>query len=157
MLDDKGPAGPQGDPDAPLSPASPGLKPDPSVASEDDVSGDEGLFEELAALVDDGRTYAEAEIAFQKTRASLAGRSVGMAAVFAVLAIIALHIAFLALAVGLVIALAPLVSIWGAIAIVVGALLLLVALLARAAMRQGTRIGALFESPPKLEPTDGDT
>ena len=105
---------------------------------------DESIVDELAALIDDGRTYAEAELAFQKTRAGLAGKSVGLAAGFAVLAIILLHIAFLALAVGLVMALEPLVTIWGAIGIVVGVLLLATGALLYGAAKQGKLLGALF-------------
>ena len=105
---------------------------------------DESITEELAALIDDGKTYVEAELAFQKTRVTIAGKSVGIALGLAVVALILLHIAFLALAVGLVIALQPLVSIWGAIAIVVGGLLLLTGLLALAALKRGKLVGAMF-------------
>lgn len=107
---------------------------------------DESIVEELSALIDDGRTYAQAEIAFQKTRAKIAGRSIGIAAASLIVAIILLHIAFLALAVGLVIALEPLVTIWGAIAIVFGGLILLVAGLVLIAVRNGKLLSALFSS-----------
>lgn len=117
-----------------------------AATSPNDEVFDDSLIGELGALIDDGRTYAEAEIAFQKTRAKLAGRLLGVAAASVVVAIILLHIAFLALAVGLVIALAPLVTIWGAIAIVVGALLLAVFLLVRIAARHGGKLSALFSS-----------
>ena len=129
-----------------------------AVASDDTVQGDaataqaasppfdESITEELAALIDDGKTYAEAELAFQKTRATIAGKSIGIALGLAIVAIILLHIAFLALAVGLVIALQPLVTIWGAIAIVVGGLLLLTGLLGLAALKRGKLVGAMFAS-----------
>lgn len=103
-----------------------------------------GLRADLAALVDDARTYAEAEIAFQKTRAALAGKAVGRALVALVLALLLLNLALIALAVGAVIALAPLVTIWGAIAIVVGVLLLGVGGLLFAALRDGRLLAALF-------------
>lgn len=112
-------------------------------------ASDESLVEELAALIDDGRTYAQAEIAFQKTRAKIAGRAVGIAAASLIVAIILLHIAFLALAVGMVMALEPLVTIWGAIAIVVGALILLVAVLVMIAVRNGKLVSAVFSSSDK--------
>ncbi|GMN01550.1 phage holin family protein [Erythrobacter sp. MTPC3] len=117
-----------------------------SDVAEDDADYDESLTEELAALIDDGRTYAEAEVAFQKTRAKLAGVSIGKAAALLVVAAITLHIAVLALAVGLVIALEPLVTIWGAIAIVVGVLLLITGWLALKAKRNGDKLGVLFGS-----------
>jgi len=125
---------------APEMPDAPATQPPQDPAPD----FDEGLFEEVASLIDDGRTYAEAEIAFQKTRAKLAGRSVGVAALAVAVALILLHIAFLALAVGLVIALAPLVTIWGAIGIVVGGLLLLVGLLGWTAMKRAKVLSALF-------------
>lgn len=107
---------------------------------------DESLVDEISALIDDGRNYAQAEIAFQKTRAKIAGRTIGIAAASLIVAIILLHIAFLALAVGLVIALEPLVTIWGAIAIVVGGLILLVGVLVMIAVRNGKLLSVLFSS-----------
>ena len=108
------------------------------------TSGFSDLRAEVGALVEDARTYAEAEIAFQKTRASLAGKHGARALGLVILALVLLHIALIALAVGAVIALAPLVSIWGAIAIVVGVLLFGVAVLIQRAMADGRVLGAMF-------------
>ena len=118
---------------------------------EGELTGEESLIEEIGALIDDGRTYVEAEIAFQKTRGKLAGRNVGKAIAFALVALITLHIAVLALAVGLVIALEPIVTIWGAIAIVVGMLLLLTGILGMKAKASGSKVGTLFSSDEKIE------
>lgn len=117
-----------------------------SCEAEDGAEFDESLVDEVSALIDDGRTYVEAELAFQKTRAKFAGRLVGTSLVLVIVALILLHIAFLALAVGLVIALEPVVTIWGAIAIVFGGLLLLVGLLGWMAMKRAEKLGKLFES-----------
>lgn len=103
-----------------------------------------GLRDDVTALVEDARNYAEAEIAFQKTRAALAGKHGARALVLLVLALVLLNLALIALAVGAVIALAPLVTIWGAIAIVVGALLFGTGLLVAGALREGRMIGAMF-------------
>jgi hypothetical protein len=103
-----------------------------------------GLREDVTALVEDARNYAEAELAFQKTRAALAGKHGARAIVLLVLALVLFNLALIALAVGAVIALAPLVTIWGAIAIVVGVLLLGTGLLVAAALRDGKLIGAMF-------------
>jgi protein-S-isoprenylcysteine O-methyltransferase Ste14 len=103
------------------------------------------LREEIAVLAEDARTYAKAEIAFQKTRAAIAGKTAGRAVVLLVLALVLLHIALIALAVGAVIALAPLVSIWGAIAIVVGVMLGGVVWLVLRARQDGELLAALFE------------
>lgn len=125
--------------------------PDPSMPSEeqealDSVIEDETIIEELSALVEDAGIYATAELAFQRTRAKLAGRNIVAVLAFVVLAIILLHISIIALAVGLVIALEPLVTIWGAIGIVVGIMLLSVAILGLAAARRGQLIAEMFES-----------
>ncbi|MGB3711204.1 MAG: phage holin family protein [Erythrobacter sp.] len=107
---------------------------------------EEGLIDDVSHLIDDGISYAQAEIAFQKTRASLAAKSAGFAAGYLVVSLFLLHIALLALAVGLIMALAPLVTIWGAIAIVVGLLLLVTAWLALKAKGRAQRASALFSN-----------
>lgn len=104
------------------------------------------LRDDVTALVEDARNYAEAEIAFQKTRAALAGKHGARALGMLVLALILLHIALIALAVGAVIALAPLVTIWGAIAIVVGVMLIGVAVLVMSALKDGKLLAAMFGS-----------
>lgn len=117
------------------------------AASTEDTAPNSGfasLRDDVSALVEDARTYAEAEIAFQKTRAQLAGKRGGRALVLVVLALVLLHIALIALAVGAVIALAPLVTIWGAIGVVVGVLLAGVVLLVRGAAADGQVLVALF-------------
>lgn len=129
------------DPD-PAPPPPP--EPDPGASSDEGTTGFATLRDDIAALVEDARTYAEAEIAFQKTRAGIAGRRGARALVLLVLALVLLHIALIALAVGAVIALAPLVTIWGAIAIVVGVLLAGVATLVIGAGHDGKVLAALF-------------
>ena len=108
---------------------------------------EDSLVEELATLIDGGRTYAEAELAFQRTRAKLTGRLIGVSLALVVVALILLHIAFLALAVGLVIALEPLLTIWGAVGLVFGGLLLLVAVLGWMALKRAQKLGRLFSVP----------
>lgn len=120
-----------------------GQSPDPDNTTTGEASFD-SLRDNIAVLVEDARTYAEAELAFQKTRAALAGKMAGRAALYAVLALLLLHLALIALAVGVVIALAPYVTIWGAIAIVVGALLIGVAILLLRARENGLTLSAMF-------------
>lgn len=112
---------------------------------------DPSLMDEASALIDNARTYAEAELGFQKTRAAFAGRLVGVSLGLVVVALILLHIAFLALAVGLVLAFEPVVGIWGAIGIVFGGLLLVVALLGWGAFTRVQKLASLFASPEKEE------
>lgn len=126
----------------PDPPAPDGGAADPAAAH---PSGrDDSIIEEIGTLIDDAALYAQAEIAFQKTRAALAGRSIAVAAGALLLAVILLHIALIALAVGFVIALAPLVTIWGAIAIVVGGMLIGVAALGSITLARVRRIGTMF-------------
>ena len=99
--------------------------PDSYETESADSDGPEGpsLVDEIGVLFEDGRNYAEAEIAFQKSRlAFVADRAKGAIA-FGIGAVILLHITLIALAVGVVIALIPLVGAWGATAIVAGILL----------------------------------
>lgn len=139
MLDTE-PGAPRPDGEA-LAPVAPDAEGDEAAA---DLSGFAALKDDVAALVEDARTYAAAEIAFQKTRAGLAGKTAARALVFLVLALVLLNLALIALAVGAVIALAPLVTIWGAIAIVVGLLLAGVAVLVLRAAADGRTLGAMF-------------
>lgn len=126
--------------------------PDPNdIVTEDtgatpDPQFDPSLLDEAAALIDNARTYAEAELGFQKTRAAFAGRLVGVSLGLVIVALILLHIAFLALAVGLVLAFEPVVGIWGSIAIVFGGLMVVVALLGWGAFKRAKKLASLFSS-----------
>lgn len=121
-------------------------KVDKTTTPDENPGGLSALRDDVTALIQDARNYAEAEIAFQKTRAGFAGKAAGRAFVSLVLALVLLHIAGIALAVGAVIALAPFVTIWGAIAIVVGVLLALVAALVFGAINGAKSLIAMFEA-----------
>lgn len=112
--------------------------------------GDEPTFGSLAddvsALIDDGKTYLQAEVAFQKTRASYAGEKTKQGVVFGFVALIFLHLALIALVVGLVIALGPYLTPFGAVAVVVGVLLLGVAIFTQKAVRRFKALGDAFKS-----------
>jgi hypothetical protein len=132
-------------PEEPASAAGPAPDAAPGPAESDELIGEDSLLsEDIAALIDSGRTYAEAELAFQKTRAAIAGSNAGKAAAALVLALVLLNIALTALAIGAVLALQPLITIWGAIAVVVGALLLATALLVRSAAVRGKLLSVMF-------------
>ena len=103
------------------------------------------LREDVEALIDDGKTYLEAELIYQKTRAAfVADRAKGaviygaMAAAFGVLALIGLTV-------GLIIALTPLLTAWGASALVVGLLLIAAFLAMRAASKRWNRLMQAIE------------
>lgn len=116
----------------------------PEGESEELGTAETLLSEDIAALIASGRTYAEAELAFQKTRASLAGSNAGKAVAALVLALVLVNIALTALAIGAVLALQPLITIWGAIAVVVGALLLGAGLLVRSARARARLLAMMF-------------
>ncbi len=81
------------------------------------------LTDDVLALFEDGKTYAEAELRFQKSRAGFIGNRLKGAIAFGLGAFGVLHLALIAATVGLVIALAPLVGPWAATAIVTLALI----------------------------------
>jgi hypothetical protein len=123
------------------------VEPATGVTMEDVGHADASLFDDVGALIDDGRTYLEAEIAFQKSRAAFAadrGKSVALLGLFAFAFV---HLALVALVVGAVIALAPLVGGFGATAIVVGVLILLAAVLAYMARNRARELGSAFQEP----------
>jgi len=88
----------------------------------DPAPADDSLIEDVRNLVDDGRTYLEAEIQYQKSRAALALDRGKSGAIYGVVALALVHLALVGLVVGLVIALTPLITAWGATALVVGVL-----------------------------------
>ena len=91
------------------------------------------LLEDVEALIDDGKTYLEAELAFQKTRAGFVADRAKAAVVFGALAALLGFLALVGLTVGLIIALTPWLTAWGASALVVALLLVAAGLAARAA------------------------
>ncbi|MES2493298.1 MAG: phage holin family protein [Pseudomonadota bacterium] len=86
--------------------------------------------------MDDGKTLASAEIAYQTMRATVAATAaksiIGYGAIAAVLGLFAM----VALTVGLLLALTPLVTAWGATAIVVGGYALIAFLCVKRASRR---------------------
>ena len=91
-------------------------------ASDEPVHGP-SLADDVLALFEDGKTYAEAEVAFQKSRAGFAANRIAGAIAFGLGAFGVFHLALIAATVGIVIALVPLVGPWIATAIVTIALL----------------------------------
>lgn len=96
------------------------------------------LNEDLHHLAQDARSYAEAEFQFQKSRAAYAASASKSVLLYAVVALVLVFFAAMALVVGLVIALAPLITAWGSTALVTLVLLgLAVFLLLRAKKKIG--------------------
>ena len=116
---------------------------DPQDASEPPLGS---LADDVSALIEDGKTYVEAELAFQKTRAGYAGEKTKQGIIFGLGALAFLHLALIGLVVGLIIALAPYLTAFGAVAVVVGALLIGVAIFASIATKRFKAIGTAFKS-----------
>jgi hypothetical protein len=108
---------------------------------------DRSLTDDIMALVDDGKTYVEAELQYQKSRAA-AGLAQGRSgAGYGLVAAALLHLALVALVVGSVFALAPAIGAWAATAVVVGLLILAGMGFALAAKRRFARLAAIFGEP----------
>ena len=78
------------------------------------------LLEDVETLIEDGKTYLEAEANYQKTRAVYIAGRVQAAALFGAIAAAFGFIALIGLTLGLILALAPYLSVWGSSALVVG-------------------------------------
>jgi ABC-type multidrug transport system fused ATPase/permease subunit len=96
------------------------------------------LNEDLHQLAADARAYAEAEFQFQKSRAAYTASASKSIAIYAVAALVLVFFAMMALVVGLVIALAPLLTAWGSMALVTLVLLGLAAFLLLRAKKRVT-------------------
>ena len=92
------------------------------------------LTDDLVALLDDGKTYLESEKAFQKSRAVFVAHKGKWGVIHGLVAFAMIHTALIGLVVGAVIALAPILTIWGAMALVSGVLIVIGVILARKAL-----------------------
>jgi hypothetical protein len=125
-----------------------------SPPADDAEEDDRSLVDDIHALIDDGRTYLEAELTFQKTRVAFAVDRVRVAVVFGAVAVMLGSLALIGLTVGLIIALAPLLTAWGASALVVALLLIGAFLAARAASKRWNRLMAALQG---LEHVNAET
>ena len=100
------------------------------------------LREDVEALIEDGKTYLEAELVFQKTRAAFVADRAKGALIFGAAAALFGFLALIGLTVGLIIALTPLLTAWGASALVVGLLLIAAFLSVSAAGKRWSRLMA---------------
>ena len=117
-----------------------------STAGEDAPAEAPGhsLTDDVRALIDDGKTYFEAELQFQKSRAAFVADRGRSGAIYGVAGLLLVHLALVALAIGLIIALTPLITAWGATAVVVGALLAAGVVLGLAAKKRFAGLSSAF-------------
>lgn len=109
-------------------------------------AGERSLIEDVEALIDDGKTYLEAEIAYQKTRAAYVTDKARGALIYGALAAGFGFLALVGLTIGLIIALTPLLTAWGASALVVGLLVIGAAIAARAASERWDKLMDAIET-----------
>jgi uncharacterized membrane protein YqjE len=92
--------------------------------NDDSEARERSLADDLRQLIDDGRALAEAELAWQKSRAAFAGQNVRSILLCGALAAVLVVFALFALTLGLVIALAPQLTALGAAGAVFAGLLM---------------------------------
>lgn len=107
------------------------------------------LFEDVETLIDDGRVALAAEFQYQKARLTYSGKVGVKLAVYAVAALLLAHCVLVALTVGLLLALTPLVTALGATAIVAGGYLLAMLVSLWLALRSWRKIRSAFAEPGK--------
>lgn len=119
-------------------------EPPPLIAGEPDKAADRSLVDDVRQLVDDGRTLVEAELAYQKSRAAVAGQAAKSVAGWGALALSLVFFALMALVLGLILILTPLIGPVGATFAVVIGLLVFAALAGMKALRRWQRAAALL-------------
>jgi hypothetical protein len=102
------------------------------------------LLDELRQLGEDARTYAEAELAFQKSRAAILAAGARDMALLGLAGFVLVVFALVGLTVGALLALMPVLGAWGATGAVVGTLLLVALICVGLAQRRLRGIKALL-------------
>lgn len=102
------------------------------------------LVDDITAFLSDGKTYLRTELAFQKSRAGYSASQAKSAVVFALGALAFLHLALIALTVGLVFALSTVMGPWFATAIVVAGLILVGGIFALQLRKRIASISSVF-------------
>lgn len=114
----------------------------PLIAPQQTDAAERSLVDDVRQMVDDGRTLLEAELAYHKSRAAVAGQGVKGIAGWGALALALVFFALMALVMGLLLALSELTNGWIATLIVVLGLLLAAGLSAMAAGKRWKRMSA---------------
>lgn len=119
-------------------------KPPAAAGAEQDLRS---LRDDVEALIEDGKTYLETELIYQKTRAAFVADRAKGAVIFGAVAILLAFLALIGLTVGLIFALTPLLTAWGASALVVGLLVIAAVVAGRSAARHWNRLMQAIEGP----------
>lgn len=119
----------------------------PLVKPAADDAVDRSLLDDVQQLITDGRTLLEAELAYQKSRAAVAGQGAKSVAVWGGLAVVLVCFALMALTFGLVLGLASVIGPWLATLVTVVALLIAAALCGAAAARRWKHVAGQLSQP----------
>lgn len=123
----------------------------PLVKIEGEAAAERSLVDDVRAVIEDGRTLVEAEIAYQKSRAALAGDGAKSVAGWGLLALSLVFFALMALVLAAVMGVALWVSPLAALIGVPLVLLVLAALCGMVAARRWKRTAALLADPGNAE------
>jgi uncharacterized membrane protein YqjE len=115
-------------------------------AEDDEAAENRSLIEDVEVLIEDGKTYLEAELNFQKTRALFAGERAKGVALYGLVGFVFAWMALIGLTFGLIFALAPILGRWGAMAAVVLVWLVFAGVSIRAAAGHWRELMASFSS-----------
>ena len=127
----------------------------PELVEEQARAGDDAehelrsLRDDVEALIEDGKTYLEAELVYQKTRAAFVADRAKGAVIYGALAAAFAFLALVGLVLGLILALTPLLTAWGAGALVVGLLVLGAVGAVRTASRRWERLMQAIDTGPE--------
>lgn len=118
-----------------------------SLLESEEALDNRSLLGDVRTLIDDGKVALEAELAFQKTRIAYCGKAARNLVIFAIAGLLLSFFTLIALTVGLLFALIPAVSAWGATGIVTGVFLVALAVCAYGALASWRKIRAAFKAP----------
>ncbi len=110
-------------------------------------AAERSLVADLRLLAADGKTLLEAELAYQKSRAAVAGDAAKGVAGWGALALALVFFALMALVMGLLLGLATVIGLWAATAVVTLGVLLAALLSALVARARWKRTASLLSDP----------
>lgn len=148
--DDTGLAAPLAHGDAAFDDASEGVVPH----EEHTPAPTRSLGDDLEALIEDAKTYLDAELSYQKTRAGFVANRLKQTVAFGIVAAYFAVLATVGLTVGLIIALTPHLTAWGATAAVVAGLLLATLLMVLRASKAWKSLMGAMQSEEEEDSSD---
>jgi hypothetical protein len=119
--------------------------PPPLIKPSTGDAAERSLVDDVKHLITDGRTLLEAELAFQKSRAAVAGAGIKGVTGWGALALVLVFFALMAAVIGVLIGLGALIGIFAATGLMVLLLLVLAGLAGLAAFKRWSRMAAALE------------